>query len=195
MCSPNTIPGFPPVSGFSQEERAWGNISQTAMWHHCCIWRTMNWQRTFTLTNCVWKHFTFGWQWSLTSGTNRDKASRPLMVSGGSLYRKPYFRTRTSFMGMSWLILMNFGPGKILFSCPGLPVVISKSSIDLVPYYCFSCFPLTTGKRLWVGAVCVCDWVLIEVANVSPPPPLLTHPLLVGLTRKNNPNANQALQQ
>lgn len=164
MCSPNTIPGFPPVSGFSlirRKEHA-GSISQIAVWHHCCIWRAMNWQLTFTLINCVWKHFTFGWQWLLMSGTYCDKASRPLMDSGGSLYRELYFRTLTKcllkFMGMFWLISMNFGPGKILFSCPALPVVIAKSSNWSDSLLLFQSFPTDHWHKV-VGGSSVCVWL------------------------------------
>ena len=72
VCFPNVLPGFPLVSGSSPAGRKEHveNISQVAVWDHCCTWRAMNWQLTSTLISCVWKHFTLGRQWLLTFGTN-----------------------------------------------------------------------------------------------------------------------------
>lgn len=101
VCSPNAIQGFPLVSRFSPVRRKdhAGNISETAVWHHCCIWRAMNWQLNFALISCVWKYFTFGWQWLLVSGTNCDKAYRPLM-DFGALYIGNY--TSGPWLNIYW---------------------------------------------------------------------------------------------
>lgn len=146
--------------------------SQITVWHHCCIWRAISWHGP--LTSCVWKHLAFGSQccWCL----GQKNPSRPLMDSGGSLCRKPYFRILTKcllkYMGM-WFL---------------------KAVIDLIFYYCFSCSPLTTGTRLWVGAVvCMCLDSLRGTNDLSPPP-LLTHPLLEGLQQKQQSNCQSSLE-
>lgn len=189
VCSPNTIPGFSPVSWFSPIRRKEhvGNISQIAVWHYCCNGRAMNWQLTFTFISCVWKRFTFGWQWSLMSGTNCDKASRVLMDSGSSLYRKLYFRTLTKcllkFMGMSWLISKNFGPGNCSAAL-ACQLSFLKVVIDQILYYCFSRSPLTTGTRLWVGPACVCVSGFSRRGGKWSPPPLNTS-IIAGAYKEN----------
>lgn len=139
--------------------------SQIPVWHHCCIWRAMSWHGT--LINCFWKQLTFDSQWLLMSGTK--KASRPLMDSVGSLYRKSYFRISTKcllkYMEMWFLKSSNWSDFLLLFQL--LPTdhchkVMGRSSCVYVSAH------------------------LLRGTNDLPPPLLLTHPLLVGLTTKTN---------